>query len=335
MRQLVAPLVGLLAAASLASAQPSALRGTVSVDGSSTVFPITEAAAAEFRKEFPNVNVTVGVSGTGGGFKRFVKGETDISDASRPIKPEEFALAKENGVQFIEIPVALDGLSVVVNPANTWASQLSVEDLQAIYLEDGGARKWSDINPKWPAETIKVYSPGTDTGTFDYFQEVTLPKGKSFRADMSTSEDDNVLVTGVTGDKFAIGYFGASYYFENQDKLRAVPIVNPDTGEAVLPEPQYVVDGSYAPLSRPLFIYVNAESLRRPEVRKFVEFYLEHDGELAERVDYVALPEDVDSAAEEFLKSRVTGSVYVTPDHAKRDGRLRELYVRQNVVDTD
>lgn len=334
MRMLLAPLVGILAAAHLATAQPSALRGTVSVDGSSTVFPVTEAAASAFRKEFPNVNVTVGVSGTGGGFKRFVKGETDISDASRPIKPEEFALAKENGVRFIEIPVALDGLSIVVNPANTWASQLTIEDLQAIYLEDGGARKWSDIDPAWPDETIKVYSPGTDSGTFDYFQEVTLPKGKSFRADMSTSEDDNVLVTGVTGDKYAIGYFGASYYFENQDKLRAVPIVNPESGQAVLPEPHYVIDGSYSPLSRPLFIYVNAESLRRPEVRKFVEFYLERDGEFAEKVEYVALPSDIDERADEFLRKRVTGSVFVTPDGKKREGRLRELYTSENVVDT-
>ena len=317
-----------------AQAQPSELRGNVVVDGSSTVYPITEAAAAAFRKEFPNINITVAVSGTGGGFKRFVSGEIDISDASRPIKPDEFALAKENGVRFIEIPVALDGLSVVVNPANTWAAQLTIADLQAIYLEDGKGRKWSDLNPKWPAETIKVYSPGTDSGTYDYFKEVIVPKGKSFRPDMSTSEDDNVLVTGVTGDKYSIGYFGASYYFENQSKLRAMPIVNPETGEAVLPEPHYVIDGSYAPLSRPLFIYVNIESLRRPEVRKFIEFYLANDGDLAEQVEYVALPEAISGRAEEFVKGRSTGSVYVTADGKKREGRLGDLYAVENLVDT-
>jgi phosphate transport system substrate-binding protein len=334
MRKLVATLVGLVVGASAATAQPSALRGTIAVDGSSTVFPITEAAAAAFRKEFPNVNVTVAVSGTGGGFKRFVKGETDISDASRPITSDEFNLAKENGVQFIELPVALDGLSVVVHPSNTWATQLTVEDLQAIYLEDGKARKWSDLNPAWPAETIKVYSPGTDSGTYDYFKEVMVPKGKSFRADMSTSEDDNVLVTGVTGDKYSVGYFGASYYFENQSKLRAVPIVNPETGQAVLPEPHYVIDGSYSPLSRPLFIYVNVKSLNKPEVRKFVEFYLAHDGEFAEKVEYVAIPDSVAKTAEDFLKRRLAGTTYLTADGQKREGRLGELYAPENLVDT-
>ncbi|HZW10964.1 MAG TPA: PstS family phosphate ABC transporter substrate-binding protein [Phycisphaerales bacterium] len=336
MRKLFAALVGLIVGGpvAVAPAQPSALRGTIAVDGSSTVFPITEAAAAAFGQEFPNVNVTVAVSGTGGGFKRFVRGETDISDASRPISADEFKLAKENGVQFIELPVALDGLSVVVHPANTWATELRIEDLRAIYLEDGAARKWSDINPAWPAETIKVFSPGTDSGTYDYFKEVVVPKGKSFRIDMSTSEDDNVLVTGVTGDKYAIGYFGASYYFENRAKLRAVPIVNPETGEAVLPEPDDVIDGSYSPLSRPLFIYVNLTSLRRPEVREFVEFYLGHDGEFAEQVEFVPIPEEIGRTAADFLKRRLSGTTYLTADGEKREGRLAELYSPEHLVDT-
>lgn len=315
-------------------AQTSALRGKVVVDGSSTVYPVTEAAAAAFRKDYPNVDVTVAISGTGGGFKRFVKGETDLSDASRPITPKEFQAAKEYGVQFIELPVALDGLSVVINPQNDWVDQLTIEHLQAIYLEDGSARKWSDLNPDWPDQAIKVYSPGTDSGTFDYFKEVVVPKGKSFRPDMSTSEDDNVLVTGVAGDRYSIGYFGASYYYENESKLKAVPIINPSTGKAVLPTPENVINGNYAPLSRPLFIYVNYNSLRRPEVRRFVEFYLEHDTKFATQVQYVAVPEDVGAHAEAFLKQRLTGSTYVTKAMAKSEGGLRSVYKSENLLDT-
>jgi len=327
-------LVALLFYADDVRAQASALRGKVVVDGSSTVYPVTEAAAAAFRKDFPNVDVTVAISGTGGGFKRFVKGETDLSDASRPITPAEFQAAKENGVQFIELPVALDGLSVVVNPQNDWVDQLTVEHLQAIYLEDGKARKWSDLNPGWPDQTIKVYSPGTDSGTFDYFKEVVVPKDKSLRPDMSTSEDDNVLVTGVAGDRYSIGYFGASYYYENESKLKAVPIVNPATGKAVLPTPEHVINGDYAPLSRPLFIYVNYDSLRRPEVRRFVEFYLEHDAKFATQVDYVAVPDEVGTHAEAFLKQRLTGSTYVTKDMEKSEGGLRSVYQQANLIDT-
>jgi phosphate transport system substrate-binding protein len=327
-------LVALLFRADDVQAQTSALRGKVVVDGSSTVYPVTEAAAAAFRKDYPNVDVTVAISGTGGGFKRFVKGETDLSDASRPITPKEFQAAKENGVQFIELPVALDGLSVVVNPQNDWVDKLTLENLQAIYLEDGSARKWSDLNPNWPDQAIKVYSPGTDSGTFDYFKEVVVPKGKSFRSDMSTSEDDNVLVTGVAGDRYAIGYFGASYYYENESKLKAVPIVNPETGKAVLPAPEHVISGDYAPLSRPLFIYVNNNSLRRPEVRRFVEFYLEHDAKFATQVDYVAVPDDVGTHAEAVLKQRLTGSTYVTKDMEKSEGGLRSVYKQENLLDT-
>lgn len=315
-------------------AQAADLRGNVVVDGSSTVFPVTEAAAAAFRKAYPNVNVTVAVSGTGGGFKRFVTGEIDISNASRPIKAEEFEKAKASGVQFIELPIALDGLSVVVSPDNTWVDQLTVEQLQAIYLEDGIARNWKDLDPAWPDRPIKVYSPGTDSGTFDFFKEVAVPAGKSFRSDMSTSEDDNVLVTGVAGDKDAIGYFGASYYYENQSKLRAVPIVNPATGRAVLPEPEYVVNGEYAPLSRPLFIYVNVQSLRRPPVRKFVEFFLAGAGGFAEQVEYVAVPDEIASLAAQFLADRSPGTTYLTAELAKREGGLPAVYQRENLTDT-
>ncbi len=325
--------IGLLAP-SIAGAQASALKGNVVVDGSSTVFPITEAAAAAFRKEFPNVNVTVAVSGTGGGFKRFVVGETDMSNASRPIKPDEFAAAKKNGVQFIELPIALDGLSVVTNPKNDWAKQLTIEQLRAIYLEDGSARRWKDLDPAWPDQPIKVYSPGTDSGTFDFFKEVVVPKGKSFRADMSTSEDDNVLVTGVSGDTYSIGYFGASYYYENKGKLRAVAIVNPATGEAVLPDEEHVINGSYAPLGRPLFVYVNAQSLRRPEVRKFVDFYLAGAPRFATQVKYVPVPDAIATRAAEFLKKRMTGTTYVVDGKEKREGGLAAVYVAENLADT-
>ena len=324
-----------------ASAQASALRGNIVVDGSSTVYPITEAAAAAFRKEFPNVNITVAVSGTGGGFKRFAIGETDISDASRPIKSKEFLQAKENGVSFVEIPIALDGLSVVLNPNNTWVDQLTVDDLKAIYLEDGSARKWSDLNPEWPNETIKVYSPGTDSGTFDYFKEVVAGKKGSLRPDMSVSEDDNVLVTGVFGDKYAIGYFGASYYFENKDKLRAAPIVNPQTGKAVMPTPENVVSGAYAPLSRPLFIYANVKSLRRPAMRKFMEFYLENAGKFAKQVQYVPTSDKIAAQAKAILKKRRSGTVFVVSEmqadgliYKKREQPLVDAYTEENLLDT-
>ncbi len=313
-------------------AAPSALRGKIVVDGSSTVYPITEAAAAAFRKEYPNINVTVAISGTGGGFKRFVTGESDISDASRPIKPEEFMEAMKNGVQFIELPIALDGLSVVVNPDNDWAKQLTVDDLKAIYLETGKARKWNDLNPQWPDQTIKVYSPGTDSGTFDYFKEVIVGKGESFRPDMSTSEDDNVLVTGVAGDKYAIGYFGAAYYFENKNKLKAVPIVNPKTGKAVLPEQENVINGDYAPLSRPLFIYINVKSLRRPEMRVFADYYIKNSAGFATQVDYVAVSDDIAERAENFLRNKKTGSAYIKLE--AREGGIREVYTEENLFDT-
>jgi phosphate transport system substrate-binding protein len=308
------------------------LRGKITIDGSSTVYPITEAAAASFKKDYPNVSITVGVSGTGGGFKRFVKGETDISDASRPVKPKEFKMLKEAGIEFIEIPVALDGLSVVINPKNTWVEYLSVEQLKEIYLETGKGKKWSDLNPSWPDKTIKVYSPGTDSGTFDYFKEVIISKGESFRPDMSVSEDDNVLVTGVSGDVYSIGYFGASYYFENKDKLKAVAIINPKTGKAVLPEPENVINGDYAPLSRPLFIYVNKKSLRRPEMRLFIDYYTKNSSNLAVQVDYVGLPKELENRIEEIVKKKASGTVFLDSSLEKREGGIMSSYKISNLT---
>ena len=310
----------------------SELTGEVKIDGSSTVYPISEAAADAFRKEFPEVSITVGTSGTGGGFKVFTKGETDISDASRPIKKAEFDQSRENDVAFIEVPVAYDGLTIVVNPENSWVTQLSVEQLKKIFGEKGAAKNWSDVNPEWPMEAIKIYAPGTDSGTFDYFKEVVADDDSSLRSDMSVSEDDNVLVTGVKGEKNAIGFFGAAYYFENAESLKAVPIVNPSTGEAVLPSPETIESGVYAPFSRPLFIYVNVASLKRPEMKQFTTFYLENAAEFAVQVGYVGLPGSVYDLAATHLEDRLSGTHFIDEDGEKRSGALPDLYTTENLV---
>ena len=318
----------------------SELKGSVAADGSSTVYPMTEAVASDFEKDYPNVNVTVGKSGTGGGFKAFTAGETDISDASRPITADEFELCKQNGVDFVEIPVAYDGLTIVVNPENDWVQQITVEQLQQIYLEEHAAKNWSDVDGSWPDVPIKVYSPGTDSGTFDYFKEIVAPKDKAtgdepgIRGDMSTSEEDNDLVRGVAGSQGAIGYFGASYYFNNRDQVRAVPVVDPDTGRAVEPTPDTIESGEYAPFSRPLFIYVNVGELKRPELKKFVDFYLDRAAEVARHVDYVALPEAVYASAREHYEQRWTGTHYLTAAGEKRAGSLADVYKRENLVTT-
>jgi len=322
----VAAVAGLLAAFTGTDAEAQRLTGRVVVDGSSTVYPITEAVAEEFASVQPRVRVLVGVSGTGGGFKKFTVGETDVSDASRPIKASEAEMARENGIQFIEIPVAYDGLSIVVNPENTWVDYLTVEELQKIYLDGMGGETWADIRAGWPNEPIAMYSPGTDSGTFDYFKEVVADDAGSIRSDMTVSEDDNVLVRGVAGDTNAIGYFGAAYYFENQDKLRAVPIVNPDTGAKVLPTPETIEGGQYAPFSRPLFIYVSTESAKRPEVEAFVDFYLDNAAELAAEVGYVALPSSVYEAARRAFENNMTGTRYLDSQGNKVSKSVTELF---------
>lgn len=318
-----AGLVGLLAAP---AAQAQRLRGQIVIDGSSTVYPVTEAVAEEFAAVQPRVRVLVGISGTGGGFKKFTVGETDISDASRPIKASELAMARENGVEFIEIPVAYDGLSIVVHPSNTWVDHLTVEELQKIYLDGMGGRTWADIRAGWPDEPINVFSPGTDSGTFDYFKEVVAGDDESMRADMSVSEDDNVLVRGVAGDRNAIGYFGAAYYFENRNKLRAVPIVNPETGRPVAPTPATIEEGDYAPFSRPLFIYVSAKSAKRPEVRAFIDFYLDNAPALAAEVGYVSLPSSVYEAARRAFENGRTGTRYIDEHGEKVKKSVTKLF---------
>lgn len=271
------------------------LRGTVSLDGSSTVFPISEAVAEEFLSVAPRVRVTVGVSGTGGGFKKFLAGETDINDASRPIKGSEQEEAEAKGIEYLEIPVAFDGLSVVVNKNNDWVDSLTVQELQMIWQPGSTVDSWDDIRPEWPAEPIRLYGPGTDSGTFDYFTEAVNGESGASRPDYTASEDDNVLVQGIAGDENAMGFFGYAYYIENDDKLKVVPI---DGGNGpIVPTPTTINDGTYSPLSRPIFIYLNAASLARPEVKTFVEFYLESAGQLASEVGYIALPEDMYQAS--------------------------------------
>ncbi|MGP1347286.1 MAG: PstS family phosphate ABC transporter substrate-binding protein [Phycisphaerales bacterium] len=307
-----------------ASGQGGPLRGRVTIDGSSTVYPLTDAVAEEFFKTAPRVQVPVGVSGTGGGMKRFVRGETDISNASRPINAEEVAAAREYGIEFIELPVAFDGLTIVVNPENTWATTLTVDEVRKIYRADIAARTWADVREGWPDEPIQVFSPGTDSGTFDYFKEVVAGKDGAIRADMSVSEDDNVLVRGVSGNKNAIGFFGIAYYMQNRDRLRSVGI---DGGSGpVKPTSETVESGQYSPFSRPLFIYVNAASLERNEVRGFVEFYLKNAGTLAEEVGYVRLPQQAYERAMTNLRNRRLGTQYLDENMQKVHGPLMSVY---------
>lgn len=285
------------------------LSGKVSVDGSSTVFPITEAVAEEFGKVHPRVRVTVGVSGTGGGFKKFTIGEIDINDASRPIKGKEIKKAKEHQVDFIELPVAFDGLSVVVSKENTWVDFLTKEELHMIWKPDSRVQLWSDVRPKWPAKPIKLYGPGTDSGTFDYFTEAINGKSQVCRSDFSKSEDDNVLVQGIAGDKHSLGFFGFAYYKENIDKLKIVPV---DGGDGpVAPTEETINNGTYQPLSRPIFIYANPVSSNRPEVAAFIEFYLTEAKHLVGEVGYVALPDQVYEMGLSRFKNKTVGSAFI------------------------
>jgi phosphate transport system substrate-binding protein len=263
---------------------------TLQIDGSSTLYPITEAVAEEFRPDHPNVRITVGLSGTGAGFKKFYTGTIEICDASRPIKDAEIEACKANGIEYVEFKVAYDGLSVIVNPENTWCDCLTVEQLKQLWQPESTVNKWSDLDPMWPNERIQLYGPGTDSGTFEYFTEVIVGKSKSSRSDYSRSEDDNVLVTGVAGDKFALGYFGFAYYEENKSRLKLLGVKDGD-GECVKPSLETVRENSYKPLSRPLYIYVAKTALARPEVREFMTFYLENAGKLAGEVGYVPLPD--------------------------------------------
>ena len=301
------------------------LRGSIIIDGSSTVYPITERVADEFRRVAPNVKISVGVSGTGGGFKRFAANEIDISDASRPIKVKEKQACTDAKIDFIEIPVAYDGLTIVLNKNNYWVESLTVDDLKKIFLAEHSARTWKDVRPEWPDRAIKIFAPGTDSGTFDYFKEVVAGKTGSIRSDMSVSEDDNVLVRGVVGDEAAIGFFGAAYYFENQESLKAAPVIN-DKGQSVLPNPETIENGTYNPFSRPLFIYVKSSAARKRHVKAFIEFYLDHASKIAKQVGYVGLPPFMYQRAEKAFKEGRTGTQFLDADGEMVHGPLTDIY---------
>ncbi len=311
---LVVSAVSVLAAA---PASAERLRGTVSIDGSSTVFPISEAVAEEFLAVQPRVRVTVGVSGTGGGFKKFLAGEIDINDASRPIKMKEVDKANESGIGFIELPIAYDGLSVVVNRKNNWVDHLTVDELHKIWQPGSTVKLWSDVRDGWPEKEIRLYGPGTDSGTFDYFTETINGKSGASRPDYTANEDDNALVQGISGDEGSLGYFGYAYYAANKNKLRVIAI---DGGSGpVAPTEVTINNGTYAPLSRPIFIYVRPDALDRKEVRAFVDFYIESAPMLATEVGYIPLPDAVYAGAMERVESRELGTAYhseATPQSA-------------------
>ena len=270
-----------------AAESASKLKGTIEIDGSSTVYPISEAVAEEFNKVFPKVRVNVGVSGTGGGFKRFTVGETDISDASRLMKnPEETSKAEENGVTYDELRLGTDGLSIMVNPDNNFVDCLTVEELKAIWNPESTITNWNQVQSGFPDQKIRLYGPDSDSGTFDYFTEKINGEAQASRADYTASADDNVLVQGIAGDKGSLGYFGYAYYAENKDKLKLVAV---DSGSGcVEPSLETIPSGKYTPLSRPLFIYVNEKSYQRPAVKAFVNFYMEHGPNLTNEVGYIA-----------------------------------------------
>jgi phosphate transport system substrate-binding protein len=304
----ILPLVGAFLVATPVYAQSKIFK----IYGSSTVFPVTEAVAEDFQKaKKQQVKVTVGISGTGGGFKKFCRGETDISNASRPILKAEMADCAKASIEYYELPVAFDALTVVVNPKNTFIKQLTVAELKKMWepAAQGKVTRWNQVNPQWPDAPMKLFGPGADSGTFDYFTEAVVGKSKSSRGDFTASEDDNVLVQGVSRDVNGLGYFGYAYYIENKDKLKAVPIVN-DKGAAVEPSMESVLKGSYTPLARPIFIYVNAKSLAKPEVREFIEYYMKNGANLAREVKYVPLPDSAYRVALEHVHKGKKGTVF-------------------------
>ncbi len=294
---------------------PQTAASVIRADGSSTVFPITEAVAEEFQKTTPGARVTVGISGTGGGFKKFCRGETDISNASRPIKTIEVDACRQHGIDYIELPVAYDGLAVVVHPDNTWVDFLTVAELKRLWepAAQGRITRWNQIRPEWPAREVHLFGPGVDSGTFDYFTEAIVGQEDASRGDYTSSEDDNVLVQGVAGDPYALGFFGLAYYEENRGKLKLVPIDDEDDTNGrgpILPSADTVRTGTYRPLSRPVFIYLSRRAVDRPEVRAFVEFYLAHVPALAREAGYVPLSDGEYALVRERFAARRPGTMF-------------------------
>jgi phosphate transport system substrate-binding protein len=295
----------------------------IRVDGSSTVYPIAEAVAEEYQRANPANKVTVGISGTGGGFQKFCRNEIDIADASRPIKATEVEACAKTGVQFIELPVAYDGLAVVVNPKNTWATSMTVAELKKLWepAAQGTIKRWSQVRPGWPDREIHLFGAGVDSGTFDYFTEAIVGKEDQSRGDYTSSEDDNIIVQGVAGDELALGYFGFAYYEENKDKLKLLGIDDGDETNGsgpIQPSPQTVNDGTYRPLSRPVFIYPTVKALERPEVLGFIEFFLSKGAPLVREVGYIPLADGEYDLVRKRLAARKTGSMFEgTDSHSK------------------
>ena len=306
-------LAALAAAMALCGAAFAQQGPVVKIDGSSTVFPITEAVAEDFQKMKKGaVKATVGISGTGGGFKKFCRGEIDIANASRPILKKEMEDCKAAGIKYIELPVAFDALTVVTHPNNKFLTQITVDELKKVWepAAQGKVMRWNQVNPAWPDAPMKLFGAGADSGTFDYFTEAIVGKAKSSRGDFTASEDDNVLVQGVSRDVNSLGYFGYAYYAENSKKIRAVPIVEKAGKPAVLPSMETVINGTYQPLARPIFIYVSAKSLDKPEIKEFVEYYLKSAPKLVKEVKYVPLTDaDYKHALENFNKKK-TGTAF-------------------------
>jgi phosphate transport system substrate-binding protein len=306
-------LLSVFASATVAHAQVP----TIKIDGSSTVFPITEAMAEEFQTSKKGaVRVTVGISGTGGGFKKFCRGETDVQNASRPIQTSELEICRAAGIKFFELPIAYDATAVVVSVKNTFLKSITVEELKKMWAPEaqGKIMKWSDVNPAWPKDAFKLYGAGSDSGTFDYFTEAIVGKSKSSRGDYTASEDDNTLVTGVANDKNALGYVPLAYYEENKGKLKVLGIIGgakaPKKNEAVLPSRETVETGAYFPLSRPIFIYVNEASMKKAEVKEFVAFYLKNSATIVPQVKYVALPAKAYTIGQEHVNKNKLGTVF-------------------------
>ena len=291
------------------------LSGVLKIDGSSTVFPITEAVAEEFGNANPDVKVTVGVSGTGGGFKKFIAAETEISNASRPIKAAEAQAAGEKNIEYIELPVAYDALSIVVNPKNTWVKSVTTAELKLMWSPEaqGKILSWKQINPAYPDKPLRLYGAGVDSGTYDYFTEAINGKEDASRGDFTSSEDDNVLVQGVSRDEGALGFFGLAYYLENKDKLKQIPVDDGNAANGDGPQAasvENVIAGIYQPLARPLFIYVRKDAAERPEIKAFVEFYLKNAATLSKEVGFVPLPDAVYELALKRFQARTTGSAF-------------------------
>lgn len=283
-------------------------RRTIRIDGSSTVYRITEAVVEEFLRENRDVHPDVGISGTGGGFQKFCDGSADITNASRAITVAEMEKCAAAGIEFIELPVAYDGLAIVVHADNEFVKEFTIENLRKIFSAQNPASSWKEVNEEYPDLPVKVASPGQDSGTFDYFAGVVLNESGQLRPDALVSEDDNTIVRAVSGDKYSVGFFGFAYYDESKEKLKLVPVVNPATGKAVEPSKETVKSGSYSPLSRPLFVYVNKESLKNPDVVRFMDFYLKHAGALSEDAGYISLRSEAYQKIQNHFGNQVTGS---------------------------